>query len=342
MKLYIEYDGVQYYDYDLHFINPPYWVEKMPVVIDDNVLCKLRTMISSLKSNNKLAKGSEICVIPDCKYNLEDVRKNYKIKRGHDKGDANVFSEETIGKLHCTTSVMLAVIPSCRAAVTNFYFRDHADFISEIHALFPTVKDNEIIRVKIQNAAFYTVTACNLPEAYLKLLTGQLTKPCVHIDDLDLNTGEELTVDSLHIVYKLCSEEHKGSYLPDGWDEKLKIQLAALNNLDWRKYPGTIDVLMNGFEWKRDSVMYQMRCNSSRYPKNVRNLLRFHADGFASKEDLDLACGFVRTVMKVEGVQFTSLGDIWKKMEDSRLNPLTFLKLFDNMVRLKDKEWKDE
>lgn len=185
-------------------------------------------------------------------------------------------------------------------------------------------------------------TTCTLPEAYLKLLAGQLTKPCVHIDDLDLNTGEELTVDALHIVYKLSAEEMKGQYLPDGWDEKMKIQLAALNNLDWRKYPGTVDVLMNGFEWKRDSVMYQMKCNASGYPKNVRNLLRFRADGFASKDDLDLACGFVRTVMKMEGVQFTSLGEVWKKMEDSSLNPLTFLKLFDNMVRLKDKEWKDE
>lgn len=346
-KAYIDYEGVEYYDYDVYFVkkdndwyNSP---KEDATMISKETAEKIRDKIVALKVNPTFvaAKGDEICVIPDCKYNLEDIRRNYKIKRGYDKGTCNVFSEGTMDK-YCNygPSFRIALIPSKKSAIISYY---EDELSSSAMSLFPdiTKKDIIIMKQQINGGAYYffTLFTVSVNEAYFKLLTCTLTKPAVHIDSLDLNTGEQLTVDTLEIVHKLCEEE-VNSY-SSGWDEKLKLQLAALNGFDWRKYPGTINVLFNGFNY-RGTAITEMRSCPSRYPKNVKVFLRFKSDKFASQEDMDLACAFIRRVMDLENTQFTTLKDIWNKLAEKKVNGDTFLKLFDNMVRFKDKEWKDE
>ena len=335
MKAYLEYNGVQYYDYDAYVVDAPYWVDgKKEYLIDEKTGAKIKELIVALKSSSfKPNKGDEICVIPDCKYNLEDIRKNYKIKRGFDKGTCNVFSEETLNKMY-SHSCGVAVLPSAKVAVFNMY-KDNAKMLKALQDLVPTMSEKDVVWF-----SNWTYVYCvNINDAYIKLLDGTLAKPCIHIDSLDLNTGEELTLDTLLIIHKLCMKEVEG-WSPD-YDEALKIQLAALNNLDWRRYPGTIDVLLNGFIWKRNNAIYMMKGTASRYPKNVRNLLKFRSDSFASKEDQELACKFVRTILKMENVQFTDFETLTTRMAEEKVNWQTFYKLFDNMVRFRDKEWKD-
>ncbi len=336
MKAYLECNGVQYYGYDVYAVDTPYWINTTrPYLVDDKTIERLQEMIKSLKSSSfKPAKGDEICVIPDCKYNLEDIRKNYKIKRGYDKGTCNVFSEETLGKIY-SNSCLVAVLPSEKIAAFNMY-NQRDKILEALRNIAPTMNEKDVVWF----TQWTYVYCADFSAAYIGLLEGKNTTPNVHIDSLDLNTGEELTLDTLLIIHKLCMEESR--HYASGWDENLKIQLAALNNLDWRRYPGTIDTLLNGFEWRDHDVIFQMKGHSSSYPKNVRNLLRFRSDSFASKEDQKLACRFVRTVLKIEDVEFTDIQNLAQKMVDGHVNWITFYRLFDNMVRFKDKGWKGE
>ena len=351
-KAYIDYEGVEYYDYDVYCVNRndnDCWgrtPKEDAIMISSATATKLLDIIAALKNNPVFtpAKGDEICVIPDCKYNLEDVRRNYKIKRGYDKGTCNVFSEETIKKF-CGygPSYCIALIPSKKSAVIDYYNYPE-DLYKTARSLFSDITKKDVIIMKQMCGSspyhFFNLFSVDISEAYIKLLTGALTKPAVHIENLDLNTGEQLTLDALEIVHKLCEE--KVNNYSSGWDEKLKLQLAALNGLDWRKYPGTINILFNGFDYWCNSAINEMRGTSSRYPKNVRTFLKFSSDKFASQEDMDLACAFIRKVMDLENTQFTTLQDIWNKLAEKQVIEGVFLKLFDNMVRFKDKEWKDE
>ena len=334
MKAYLEYNGVKYYGYDVYSVDNPYWVKtNRPYLVDEKTIGKIQELIASLKSSTfKPNNGDEICVIPDCKYNLEDIRKNYKIKRGFDKGTCNVFSEDTLNKMY-SHSCLVAVLPSEKIAAFNMY--NQKDKILEaLRNLVPTMNEKDVVWFSQWTYVYCT----DFSAAYIGLLEGTNTTPNIHVDSLDLNTGEELTLDTLLIVHKLCKENYINRA---NWDENLKIQLAALNNLDWRRYPGTVNVLMNGFEWKSYDVIFQMKGHSSSYPKNVKNLLKFRSDSFASKEDRELACKFIRTILKMEDVEFTNFETLTTKMAEERVNWLTFYELFDNMVRFRDKEWKD-
>lgn len=340
-KIYFEHDGVQYYDYDAYFENTKQDADNH-IYFDETTANNFKNIISNLKDNPTFipAKGDEICVIPDCKYNLDDVRRNYKIKRGFDKGTCNVFSEEILKHVTDIYHNIVAVIPSKKAAIiTHYYNRSDSDILKYANSIFPGLSMKDIVIIK-NEYGWTNYMHVNLNDAYIGLLNGTLKTPAVHIDSLDLNTGEELTIDTLEIVHKLC-EESVITY-SSGWDEKLKLQLAALNGLDWRKYPGTINVLFNGFDYDYDSSILSMRSCVSRYPKNVKNFLKHTYEGFASKDDLDLACSFIRRIMGLENTQFTNLKEIWDKLEETRVCKETFITLFDNMVRFKDKDWKDE
>ena len=350
-KLYIDYQGVEYYDYDVYYVgndkdswnHPP---KDNTIMLYNGTAGKIRDKIAALKNNPAFvpAKGDDICVIPDCKYNLEDIRRNYNIKRGYDKGTCNVFSEGTINKYcYYGHSFCVALVPSKKSAVISYY--DDGSVIKAALQLFTDITKSDVILMTERlshNSSyhFFTIFETNINDAYFKLLTGTLTKPAVHVDSLDLNTGEQLTVDALEIVQKLC-DESVNSY-SNGWDEKLKLQLTALNGLDWRKYPGTINVLLNGFLYRCDSAILEMKNITSRYPKNVKNFLKFSHEGFASKDDINLACSFARRILGLENTEFTTMKDIYSKLSEKKMMVETFFALFDNMVRFKDKEWKDE
>ena len=343
-KAYIDYNGVEYYDYDIYFSGSSSNNNTDYSFICGGTLNKILNKIRSLKDNPVFvpSKGDEICIIPDCKYNIEDIRRNYKIKRGYDHGTCNVFSENSVSKNSSYSSYCIAIIPSKKTVVANLYTQ--ANLKADALSLFPDLSTNDIIimsrTINNNNYYYYPLHKMKVSDAYIKLLTGTLAKPAVHIDSLDLNTGEQLTVDTLEIVHKLCAEQV--NCYSDGWDEKLKLQLSALNGFDWRKYPGTINVLFNGFSYYGISAYSQMRSCSSRYPKNIKVLLTFHSDKFASQEDMDLACAFLRRIMGLEGAEFTTMKDIWDNLTNNQIYKETFLRLFDNMVRFKDKKWKDE
>lgn len=345
-KICLEYEGVEYYDYDLYFTGNGPWKnnDDNHSYVDYDTYKKIDGIIKDLKTNSTFtpAKGDEICVIPDCKYNLEDIRRNYKIKRGYDKGTCNVFSENTFSKDNHGASYCMVIIPSKKAVIADFHKPNN--LIQDALCIFPDINIGDIIKMfrVIGNTKYYyyTIYRINIGDAYVELLKGTLSKPAVHIDNLDLNTGEQLTLDTLEIVHKLC-EEKVDSY-SSGWDEKLKLQLSALNGLDWRKYPGTINVLLNGFLYYRDSAISEMRSITSRYPKNVKNFLKFSHEGFASKDDINLACSFARRILGLENTEFTTMKDIRDRLSEKKMMVETFFALFNNMVRFKDKEWKDE
>lgn len=341
-KIYLEHNGVEYYGYDF-YREGDLDDKNDQVYFDEATLDKLKKKVSDLKDNPTFvpAKGDEICVISDCKYNLEDVRRNYKIKRGFDKGTCNVFSEGSLKKERNYGYYYVAVIPSKKTVVANNYYgNDGTSLLESARKLFPGLSKKDLIIVK-DKFDWTILLRMNLPEAYIGLFNGTLKTPSVHVDNLDLNSGEELTIDTLEIVQKLCMEDSGNTY-SSGWDEKLKLQLTALNGLDWRKYPGTIDVLFNGFFYRGSSVLNEMRGCQSRYPKNVRVFLKYKHDGFASKEDFNLACSFIRRVLGLEGKEFSTMREMIDGMNDKRVSFQTFIRLFDDMVRFRDKEWKDE
>ena len=349
LKAYIIYNGVKYWGYDVVGA----MIQKANddrVVMNDKTVEWIGEETEKMKQSTFVPKdGDPICVIPNAKYNLEDIRKNYRIKRGCDNGTCNVFSDFPYSWCYGGSYYYVAILPKANTIVTisRWSKTENGEIMDEVRKFFPRTDRNDVI---IVSSGHGVVTKCEptwmalnctvLHQAYRNLLEGTSKTPNIYIDSLNLNTGNPVTVDALYLVYKLGMERVTDRYA-DQWKEKIGIQLAALNQLDWRKCLGTIGVLINLIRYPSSSCMTAIKGRQGSCPKNIKNLLKVPMDQpFCSAEDLKLTQDFLRYVLSLQGVEFTNMTDIGNALSQTGVMETAFFRAFDNMVRLKDKEWK--
>ena len=355
MKAYLLINGVEYFDYNVIAhgvtISNPYWVNR-------TLWDKLRDLsYSGFDKTYKPALGSEICAVPPCSIPMDDLRKNYKIKRGIDKGCCNVFSPDT-NYYHFYESIWedysVCIVPPQK---TVFICKGSTMVaLGMAKVKFPTIPVSQMYSFDSSQKYHNPETdlcGINLKESYKALLNKQFTTPCIPISSLSLNTSNELTLDILLIVHKIGSKKYSKRYnVGKSEEEPYIVELNALNNYNWREYPGTISLLINKMletdyriKWTYNAELYLseiMKSHSSRYSKAVKQILNLQPQGFASEKDLKMAQALIRNLTGMGDRKFVSYGDITTKLEEINLTGADFCTVFNTIIKIEDKEFKNE
>ena len=341
MSVFLKIKGNYYKDLDILFAAPS--VLKNPqrfytnygtgtsyypeIDVDDEDIRKM------LNTTPVPPKGCMLYMTPGCPFSFDDIRKNYTIKRGVDNGDFNVFSNLRLKREY----VDLAVIPGKNAVVFMNHTWNHdttiTEFLRVIHqyAGYEDVKPSELVTA--QTAIGYG----DVPDAYEMLYKGTLVKPAVSYKQLDMNFGLELTDDMVELVYRtgiisLNYAEHTM--------DKCALEIAALNQYNWRDYPRTMYTLKSLLTWNRASTYSEICKAPSRQPKSIKQIITTNFDKeAASQKDYDMALRLMKKVLNIEGTKFVPYESIQRRMNELRVPLSLFLEIFDTVVKITPKAY---
>lgn len=291
------------------------------------------------------AKGDAINTVSPCELPIEDLRKNYAIKRGIDTATCVVFSPLK-SEQYMYDSIV--VVPSKKAV---FVGRLGWDYVRKtIQQAFGSIPSD----------------ACELPSeryniieltpAYEKLLDGTFSTPAIPISNLKINQDNELTYDALYLVYKTGTVACPSCRY---WEHESEVknfttELSVLNNYNWRDYLGTIGILNNIMLYRSDpDENGNSRCKTptvanavknciSRYPKPVKLIMSVDSSSkFVSEKDFLMAKKFIGTLLGLEGTKFVRFEDLLRNIEKIDLPLYLFNRLYDTVTRITERKYED-
>lgn len=348
MIAYLIYEGKKYFGYDVIKDGTSYFPHtEKKVIINRTLYNQLRDMsFDGFDRTFFPAAGSDIHTVPPCSVPVDDLRKNYNLKRGDDSGCCNVFSplEDYYGHENYNSNCCI-VVPKKTLYISS---SDNSTLALLVLNQYPDIKPSDLIFFRNSYANYDTILYEKpLSDTYLALLNGKLKNPCIPVSNLSLNSSNELTVDVLHIVYQTCSKRHTYSYeFTDDEEKNAVVELNVLNNYNWREYPGTMSLLFNTLlatDRHSESVVGHMRGRSSRYPKAIKLVLSVENSSFVSEKDMNMGKQLVRTLTGMGDRKFVRFSDLDKKLKEIHLEPEIFGQLFEATTKLDEKEFvKDE
>jgi len=353
LKIYCQIDGVDYYDWTVCFQCSSYYSSRVLekgknlVILGADIFNQIKEEDCSLLDDKYIPKsGSSIHLVSGCPVGTADIRKNYTIKRKPDDGDCNVFSPYN-GYRSILWNTAYAIVSSEKTIVLSNKdkYNNSLDIYQSLLHFFPDkwkIKDACSVLpgadvYKKDLALFYTVPQ----EEWLMLLKGELKKPCVSYKKLEFKTENEINTDILYLVYKTgiqrYNEEAKKAF---------HIQLCALNEHNWRDYPGTISILLSQLlRPRRERYCLDDLSSASRLPKAVKEMVshcRHTPLPFKSQEDLAMAQKLVKYITDIpDDIQFSSIDKIIEKFREKCVDIECFYRLFDNIVKFRPKAFKE-
>ena len=358
MPLYCRIDGVDYFGWTLYYDNHNWKFKEHPhkeklTAVGTDILNQMISLDNNLLNSTFTPQhGSEIHLVSGCPVGVADVRKNYVLKRKADDGTCNVFSPYKAGYNRFWNS-SYAIVPSEKAIVLSNkskYSTNEMDIYQALVHFFPDKwRVNPCLNpcpgmpgVDIHKEDL-AVSYTELPEDWLKLITGQLKKPCISYKKLEFKTDNEVNLDILYLVYKTGIQ-------PFSTDNQkaFHIQLCALNEHNWRDYPGTLNVLMRDLlhnKYNPSKCWNDLACISA-LPKAVHEMVRRgygEESSFKSKEDLEMTQELIKMVLDMpQDAQFSTVQELAVKFNERHINMNCFYRTFDNIVKFRPKEFKDE
>lgn len=299
-------------------------------------------------------ENDPIHVVPVCKVPMDDIRNHYKVKRKPDAGVCNVFSpiRRGVGGCRYVTSFNFMVLCESKKSIflSNFNIYGNkttkADFWDTARVVDPKVFNDRsscIIEGGRNSSFCLTMYSLSNAETYKDLIDGKLKKPCIHIDNLPIRNQNKLTQDFLEILYTTGSK----SWYYDTDIKSFGTQIAALNQTDWRNYPGTLNILFTEMLSRKVGGGYFMQSNSC-LPKYAREMYRHiipnagHDIQFASEDDFKMALEFINNKLNINGKRFASLDDVLKKLEEVSISQFTFNRLYNNIIKIEPREYEEE
>ena len=323
----MEYNGVNYVDYTLYTDQ----LEWRWQGANENSLCLESDFAENFTDGTKLKKlcnptfrpqkGDAIFVAPGCPYANEDIRKNYTIKRNPDTGVCNVFSSMKDQGSGVRLYGKVLIMPDRKAI-----------FMSANNPLLlaNTFFANDPSEMIDCGNKQYWFRKYNVPSVYFSLLEGKLTTPCVYYDQLDINSENKLTLDTLRIVYETL---RTSVHIQDS-EKNAVIQLNVLNQHDWRNYQGTIAVMLEMLR-KKGGIGRAMMNTKSRYSKPVKELLSCTSLNWQNDDDRHMSTEFVSSLLGITGQKFVRPSDLIRKTEEIGLSLSTFDSIFYTIVKIK-------
>lgn len=328
---YVEYNGMAFYGYSLRFYNVCYRDEEY-VFFNKDAINRINGIIK--KQTTTVPRDSSLYLAPDCPHAVNDVRRNYKIKRGFDNGDYNVVPTIETGYYE---DGCVAIFPVKNVIYRTYWSSVTADeMLRRAREDFPELKKSDMIFITEQDASHSgcRLKAVDHPELYLKILLGENKKPVVSYDVLDLNADNELDLDILYLVYKIGMEpvSHENY-------QKFRTELFTLNNYNWRQYPGTISML-NEMMFSGEGAFLKNSLGGE--PKPVKEILQTQCREFVNDKDKLLARNFVTRMLNLENVQFVDWSELYNRVTALSIPVGTFNQLFTTITKITPKKFNEE
>lgn len=339
--LYLEIDGVKYYDCDMYAKNCPYYgtlKDDDYQIIDSTTKRRLDKLDGIVDDTLKPEKGSSLFIVPVCSINLQSIRNNYTIKRTSAAADYVVFSPGFAQKGFAYRYGDAVYIPS-RNAVCVHEFKYNNRMLSNPRAFaesfFPDLAAEEDV-VHIAPSSPFLVCQCKLTQPYIDALTGKEKKPCVNINNLDLTNDLDVSVDLFNILYKVLTV----SYREVDAEKNALIQLNVLNSHNWREYIGAISILFGCIRRKCNTNIYnEMRSHRSKYSKDIQALLKLVNTDFCCEKDFYFAQEFVNNILHIDDCKFAVFSDVVSKLSDVGITEYDFQRLYSPIVRITPKKY---
>lgn len=351
MKIYMTFGGVHYFNYDVFTKDMRFrrYVDSI-VLFDEDLYGKLTNLDNAgdlygrFQTNINPPKGSTIYMMPNCPYSIDDVRKNYKIKRTPDGGDYNVFNP--INKLKCSVEecLAIAIVPSRKAVImSGECIRDLDSFIRyHVFAFCPGISEEDIIVKNYQpynGHVFYIYDNVGLG-VVKDILDGNLTKPVITYKQLNVNSDNELTLDTLNILMRLASVSQTEK------DAKTNFlnQLYLINQCNWREYRATIGLVMYQLQkrYGKWTASGQVLATPSRYGKSVQEMIRQQICDPVSEKDMLMGQQIINEILKLGDVKFPPFSKLASKISVNYLHSSIIERFYNVITKITPKEFKNE
>ena len=334
-KAYFTYNCVKYYGYDIYFIKFTAY-ERDDIFIGPTEYKKLTLGdISDFAMPATVSPGAEVHLVPKCDVAVDDVRKEYKIKRKFDDGDYNVFSKLWWWPSIYSENDGCIIIPQHKTVVVSTYYAD--DPWQEALKMFPDCTTDNTIRIN-RCFQFFHPGLDQQKESWISLISGSAMKPCVSIKDLKFESCNDLDIDALNLVYRTSKSDR---YVQQGEVEKFNLQLKSLNQTNWREYPLTMNLLFNELLRNRDYSTYNYcRGKVSTIPKAIKH---FYTDVYKpehyTQEDFNMAKSFLMELLGMQETMFVNQSSLTEKLKSISMKPEDFEQYFNCVVRIKSKDY---
>ena len=187
------------------------------------------------------------------------------------------------------------------------------------------------------------VSYLEMPEDWIKLITGQFQKPCISYEKLEFKTDNEVNLDVLYLVYKTGIQKFSADN-----QKAFHVQLCALNEHNWRDYPGTLSILMKDLLLNKYNPQYCFSDLGSKsgLPKAIQEMVKqgYQAEvPFKSQEDMEMAQKLIKMVIDMpQDAQFSTIQELAVKFNEKHINMNCFYRTFDNIVKFRPKVFKNE
>ena len=331
MKVFIEHEGQKYYNYDLRFTTAPSWLTGVTTMVDQNVRERLETMEGLCDTTFSAPKGSDVYVMPHCKVALDDIRKNYKTKKKVDTGICNVLSPVLLQRCR-VVSVSISLYPSRKLAIataTALITAQQTSNIAANHDHLYTMLYNTCPLDTVQIESSYLVEVVKEKQYILPVLEGTLSKPCISVDSLCYDTGNKITLDALQIYYRTGIRP----WYESGVKENFEIQCKALNQSNWRDYPGTICLINHMMVMSGGSVFNRIVGRRASQSKPVKSILSCESH-FVTDDDRRMAQDFLDSLLNIGEGKFTTPSILLRKCNNLGITIDEFEDVFSCVCRV--------
>lgn len=270
-------------------------------------------------------------------YANADVRKSYSITYKPEKVDYIVISQQKLNERYYADFLVLPALNK----IIRFDFPDgnsnDATYRKKAEAAVKLVFPDEWIMdnsVWINSKYFQYNGKIDIRGAY-----DDSTNKIAWYSSLSLNAGEELTVDALMIFTQAAKVKGFSSEN----EKNCVLAMQMINNLNWRTYPGTMSRLVYLLD-KRDTILGDMRCHPSRFPKPITEMLThrgYYDEDFAGEKDYNLWLEYMKKYMRLEEEKFVKMGDVKKRLNGDGVYEQLFYQTFSCITRIKPKSYDD-
>ena len=295
-----------------------------------------------------IPRNSKIYINGKCPYPIDDIRKYYTIKRKQDDADYVVISPLKPTS-YCHIYYMFPVVCEKQKIIfgfeyTNIYDKSHFNTSRyNLISQFYNVDRDDLIF----STGYCTESAEILTESLNKdvfnVLFNRYTKPVYKYTSLDVNSAEELTKDTIMLVYNTLISGN----IPD-----MKTQIAMLGQYNFRKYKYTLNLLCRMAHQKSGYRRgFQDYANvPSKFSKAEQNVMNeIYGGGYrgvvienSSAEDLYMAQDIINDMIDVGKCRYTDIATLEEKLRNIGLEEDDFNKLFNHVVKITPKSFEKD
>lgn len=336
-EVYVNINGNQYYGWKGTIIYvSEYYIRKVTpdAIVTNRVVTDLfeeKKIDLLLDENFKPQSGDPVHIVPDCKYSIADIRNNYQIKRDFDSGVCNVFSPLEYQRMGAWVDWTVS-IPTRQELVFVCDCKNANEAFLRAKEVFPDLQFDDC---GFHNTLKQIIFTKKL-KPYIPLLLHNAKKPCISYKNLEFNTNE-LTTDVLMLVKKTGEVRYDA---PDA-EKNFTVQLAVLNQHNWREYPRTVKNLFNTItDYK--CIKEDVFSHPSKYPKYIKEMydLSRKSNPPYSEKDFNLTREFYMTILDInQETMFVSTKTLQEKLNFAGISLGDFNQIFNLVTRITPKRY---